>query len=112
MNLSTRHRRIVKLAGIILLVSLVLYVGSYLHLSAAGRYEPQAIGLNGVKWYAWAPRGFVTNYRWNRIGIAYLPLYVLDTKMWHPADKAHSGQYPINEVKQEDIWKVYKALGL
>lgn len=57
-----------------LALMLCLYVGSYLWLSTHGRYEPAAIGLNGVKWYHWAPSGFVTNFRWNQnVGAGVLP---------------------------------------
>lgn len=110
---STPRAQIFKAGGIVLLVLVVLYVGSYLGLSAAGRYEPASIGLNGVKSYGWAPHGFVTNYQWNRtLEIVYLPLFCLDISIWHTAERAQSGRYPINEVDRKDIWKVYKALGI
>ena len=110
--MKPRTKRIVKTLGIVVLVLLALYVGSYLALSANGRYEPAAIGLNGVKSYGWAPYGFVKNYRWNSALIrTYLPLYAIDCNFWHTCDKACSGRYPINEVDSKDIWKVYKACG-
>ena len=57
--------RIRRIFGITLLTLLLIYIGSYALLSSGGCYEPAAIGLNGVKWYGWAPRGFVDHYRWN-----------------------------------------------
>jgi hypothetical protein len=36
----------------------IAYVIAYAILSANGRYQPLAFGLNGVKGYAWAPWGF------------------------------------------------------
>jgi hypothetical protein len=95
-----------------LLALLVIYLSSYLCLSLGGRYEPAGIGLNGVKSYNWAPRGFVTDYRWNRAPEAfYLPLYAVDILFWHTIDAADSGHYPVNRVDRKDIWKVYKANG-
>jgi hypothetical protein len=98
------------LAG--LLVLLLLYTGSYVILSARGCYEPAGIGLGGVKWYAWAPHGFVEGYRWKRCPmLIYAPLLCLDRWLWHPPGNPPPGGYPVNEVKREDIWKVYKAHG-
>jgi hypothetical protein len=101
------------LLGTTILLLIVVYVGSYLSRSVRGRYEPGGIGLGGVKWYEWAPEGFVTDFRWNhRLMLVYYPLYVLDTRYWHTIDKADAGTYPVNEVPPEDIWKVYEAHGL
>lgn len=86
------------------------YILSYLVLSLQGRYEPSAIGLNGVKWYQWAPSGFVTDFRWNRsMSTGFLPLHFLDTKLWHTADSAYSKRYPVNEVSASEIGRVYRA---
>lgn len=97
--------------GIALGLILLFYVGSYALLSSHGRYEPAAFGLNGVKWYAWAPSGFVENFRWspNLIRV-YLPLYALDCRFWHTWDEAEDGVYPINEVADEDVEKIYGAV--
>lgn len=85
-----------------------VYVCSYLVLSLMGRYEPEAIGTNGVKWYAWAPKGFVHEFRWNMpMYFAYYPLYVLDRKLWHTRNR--TGRYPVNEVPVEEIYRVYEA---
>jgi hypothetical protein len=104
--------RIVMIPAIVVLTVLLLYVGSYIALSADGCYEPAAIGLGGVKSYQWAPRGFVDNYNWKRWPMTiYYPLYALDMRFWHTLEKSRSGEYPVDEVKREDIWKVYKAFG-
>src|SRR5438093_8777021 len=82
-----------------LTLGLFVYVGSYLWRSTRGRYEPAAIGLNGVKWYSWAPSGYVTDFRWNHtLMLVYCPLYFLDTRFWHTSDEAYGSRYPINQV--------------
>jgi hypothetical protein len=113
--MKPRTKKIVRLFGIAVLMLLLLYVGSYAALSVGGRYEPAGIGLNGVKFYAWAPRGFVKDYVWNHpLQCVYFPLYVLDIDFWHPIvpryEEEHS-KYPINKVKSEDIGKVFRANG-
>ena len=93
-----------------LALPLGFYMGSYLFLTTAGRFEPGTIGLNGVKSYRWAPKGFVSNFKWNReIERKYAPLYYLDQKFWHPSDAAYGSKYPVNEVRIEDIAEVYRA---
>ena len=104
--------RNVKVLSIVLLTLLLVYVGTYVAISVDGCYEPVAIGLNGVKAYGWAPHGFVTHYTWNRWPLFYLPLWSLDNRAWHTEAKVFSGRYPVDEVKREDIWKVYEAYGL
>jgi hypothetical protein len=97
--------------GFVLGFIVLLYLGSYALLSSRGRYEPTATGLNGVKWYAWAPSGFVENFRWSpNLMRVYLPLYVLDCRFWHASDQAEDGGYPINEVADEDVEKIYRAV--
>jgi hypothetical protein len=89
-------------------VLLLCYVCSYAALSAWGTYEPAAIGLNGVKWYRWAPAGFVKDYRLRRgFYYAYMPLYLADRWLWHEDDEVYSGKYPFHTPK--DISDVYKA---
>lgn len=113
MKLRVRTMISVKSCGILVMVLVALYVGSYIGLSASGRYEPAAIGSNGVKWYEWAPSGFVTDYKWNSsLCRFYGPLWCVDVHIWHTDAARRSGRYPINEVKREEIWKVYKAVGL
>ena len=86
----------------------LVYVGSYIYASANGRFEPGIIGLNGVKCYEWAPKGFVHEFRWNRkLWCFHAPLCVLDMHLWHTSPK--DGPYPINEVAPKDIGKVYRA---
>jgi len=96
--------------GIVLGLNMLLYVGSYALLSSCGRYEPACIGLNGVKWYEWAPSGFVENFRWSpNLLRVYLPLYWLDSRFWHSSDRAEDGVFPINEVSDEDVEKIWRA---
>ena len=107
MHRSTRNKLI--LWGI-LVFGIFSYVGSYMWRSERGRYEPASIGLNGVKSYGWAPKGFVTDFRWNHTLMrAYFPLYYLDNRFWHTPDDAYRGNYPINKVSVDDIGKVYRA---
>ena len=99
----------VTLAGIVL-----AYVGSYAARSARGRYEPAAIGTNGVKWYEWAPEGFVGDgWEWNETQIWwYYPLWQLDRRFWHqPLDGSlwREPRYPVDEIPAEEIGKVYRA---
>jgi hypothetical protein len=93
-------------------VLLAIYAGSYIALSAGGRYEPASIGLAGVRWYAWAPHGFVDAYRWKYWPLLiYAPLAYFDAWLWHPPGNPPPRNYPINQVEPQDIWKVYKANG-
>ena len=65
---------------------LLLYVGSYLILSAFGQYSSaRATSIFATIRVDWAPVGFVTRSgQWNYvIHAAYLPLYELDRMLWH-----------------------------
>ena len=107
-----KRKRLWRSVLLVLLVLLLVYAGSYIVLSAAGRYEPGAIGLGHVKTYNWAPLGFVVGYVWKGAPmIIYAPLYFLDTQLWHTNDKLGSGRYPVNWVEGKDVWKIYKAHG-
>ncbi|GAB4139126.1 MAG: hypothetical protein Kow0040_26990 [Thermogutta sp.] len=89
---------------------LAAYVADYLRRTVYGRYEPWTIGLNGVKTYAWAPRGFVSDFRWNADLVRfYLPLVILDQRLWHTWEAAESGKYPVNRVGRDEIGKVDAA---
>ncbi len=95
----------------LLCVLFALYAGSYLWLSFRGRYEPAVVGSAGVKWYAWAPEGFVTDFLPNgKLKNFFLPLYFLDTRLWHTSGDAWSGDYPVHYVSKEDIGIVYRAV--
>lgn len=102
-----------KLAIILLGLGGAAYGSDYLLRSLHGRFEPQSIGLSGVKSYAWAPRGFVHEYRWSRSHQQfYYGLWVADTRYWHSwrgGDDPHANGDPINKVSNEDLWKVYRA---
>jgi hypothetical protein len=92
-----------------LLGILLAYVGNYVARSLQGRYEPAVIGLGGVKWYDWAPKGFVTDLQWDAdLMRFYYPLWVLDDRLWHrPVSSSGRTSYPINEP--EHIGEVYRA---
>jgi len=75
-----------------------IYLVSYFVMSINGRYEPGVWGLNGPKWYVWAPAGFVHEFEWNGpVMLMYYPLYELDRRYWHRDDDSHSGKYPVND---------------
>lgn len=95
------NRRILKklLLASPLMLAAFLYVGNYMRLSMQGCYEPGTIGPSGVKWYVWAPKGFMTDFKWNkRLTRAYQPLLLLDSQLWHRSEDAYDGKYPIHEV--------------
>ena len=76
-----------KRAATVLSLSLGIYVLSYVVLSSFGAYAPAAVGLNGIKWYAWAPVGFYspTSSKWlhTPLRIIYAPLSMADDHFWH-----------------------------
>jgi hypothetical protein len=83
---------------ILLLVLIATYVGVYIGLSANGQYIPTVFGLNGVKWYDWAPRGFVKDGQWNgRVMVVFLPLWKLDRRSWHTPQTEPNDKYPFRE---------------
>jgi hypothetical protein len=87
-----RSRIFAVIAGLFL-----VYLVSYLYLSFHGKYEPYVIRMHDQNSYAWAPQGFVLDYKWNRFHLAfYLPLYCLDVQFWHTRAKAQSGLYPLD----------------
>jgi len=89
---------------------LAAYLGSYVILSANGRYEPECIGIDHVKWYAWTPLGFMKDYKKRRyLYLAYLPAYIVDFRYWHTCDDATSGRYPINKAAEHEIGKIHRA---
>ena len=76
---------------------LCLYVATYIQLSRNGCYEPTVWGLDHVKCYGWAPAGFMHDYQWNKIPmLTFMPLYCLDTCVWHREDDLESGRYPVH----------------
>ncbi len=104
-----RRRRIAAFIGVLI----AAYVVSYVVLSIRGRFEPVAIGLNGVKGYRWAPEGFYADMKWRlKPAYFYLPLYCMDTGFWHSPYAADADRYPITEVDPKDIWKYYEAWGV
>jgi hypothetical protein len=101
-------KRLFKALACVIFGVTLIYVGSYVWMSSQGRYEPAVIGIRGVKNYAWAPKGFVTNYQWSQARYRfYWPLWRLDHEFWHTPDRAYDGRYPIHEP--EHIGEVYQA---
>ncbi len=62
-----------------------IYLGSYLGLSLGGAYMPANYGLNGIKDWAWTPRGFADDSGRLRVGVVipFFPLYWIDSRYWH-----------------------------
>jgi len=109
--MTVKHCKLALLT--VILLTLMIYTGSYVNLSFKGCYEPKMIGLSGVKRYDWAPEGFVSEFKWDgKKMLLYYPLHSLDKAYFHSSDEAYSGRYPIHEVPQEEIMKVYQAWGL
>jgi hypothetical protein len=89
---------------------LIVYVGIYAILSQLGAYEPAAIGLNGVKWYAWGPRGCYDRSVKTRLGararrylmLTFAPLWWLDQECWHTERAQYQGTYPIHGLDYVD----------
>jgi hypothetical protein len=76
---------------IVLSVALfVIYVGSYVPLSARGQYGPEFPGslMEGYV-YAWEPKLLHEEHGWNQQLVAlYLPLILVDRTFWHRTDQA------------------------
>ena len=88
---------------------MLLYIGSYAVLSSQGQYVPRAWGLAWVKWYVWAPRGFVSGPMGtgqNRVlQILYLPLWGIDMQLLHKSDQLPDKKYPINTTMEQAFEK-------
>jgi hypothetical protein len=86
-----------------------VYTGSYAALSATGQYEPIGGCLHGLD-YAWAPHGFVHNYKWSRPAMLfYSPLWYLDANYWHPFTRGFFGGYPVHVVEDPDeVWQAWR----
>ena len=76
-----------KRAARVITLCFILYLLSYVALSPFGAYAPAVWGLNGVKWYAWAPPGFYdpATGEWihTPLRIFYAPLSIADDRFWH-----------------------------
>lgn len=72
--------------------TLSIYMGSYIRLSAHGKYGPEYPGslIEGPV-YGWQPEGLHSDkvwYEWNyKVEAFYLPLFLLDRATWHPTLK-------------------------
>ena len=108
-RLSRRLRRTLPYVAILALC----YVGSYVCLSACGRFQPAVIGAgangNSFKWYMWSPAGFHSGYRqrWILYEI-FLPLYLVDRSYWHREYDAYYGKYPVSRPSTPAEWAEWK----
>jgi hypothetical protein len=89
-----------------------VYVSSYLFLSIQGSYVPAAWGLGSVKFYGWSPKYFTCGpmqTEWRKpILYTFLPLYIVDVRLWHTYDRAIDGKYPINTVLDDELHKSHQ----
>ena len=102
-----------RITAIVISAAFVLYLGSYTVLSVKGQYVPFAWGIAWVKWYGWAPCGFVSGpegIKQRRVlQFLYCPLWLIDCRLIHTSDKALDGKYPINtkldtELQEWEKW--------
>ena len=91
-------QRVWKYTILVLSLSVCIYTCVYTCLSLNGRYEGAVFGAYHVKWYSWAPLGFVHDLRENQtLVLSFGPLYYLDLRFWHrDVQSDYSGPYPIN----------------
>lgn len=100
-------RRPLKISAPAILAAFSIYVWVYVILSLRGQYVPAAWGLGWVKWYNWAPRGFVSGpegIQQNRtIETLFLPLWSFDMRFIHTSAKAGCGRYPVNTTLDDQL---------
>lgn len=96
------------------LLVVALYFASYGILSSKGEYVPAAWGAGWVKWYKWAPAGFVSGEagtRYTKVNVAlnlfFYPLLMADRKLIHTRDEGRSGRYPANYVLDRALGESY-----
>ena len=97
--------------GIAVALLLFVYLSSYVIISKMGRYEPAMFGSNGVKRHMWAPRGFpdfssTKGMSWQWL---FVPLWLLDSRIWHTADNEYDPGYRRNQWDAEATppgWRV------
>jgi hypothetical protein len=83
------HRRVLRNSwSLCIVLTLLLYVGTYLSFTLQGRYMPIAYGAEGPKLgRRWAPKHFERNGVVNfKLMYFYAPLYLADVKCWHLDD--------------------------
>ena len=95
-----------------MIMALLAYIGSYMILSVQGQYVPKAWGLYWVKFYWWAPRGFVSGPAGIEARPAFyyffFPLWVFDIRLVHTYDKVNDGIHPINTTLNDALQKQTK----
>jgi len=81
-------------------------------MSSRGQYVPDTWGLGWVKWYVWAPRGFVAGEagieQRRALQTVFLPLWWVDTRFVHTSNKAYGEDYPVNRVFDEQLREQYE----
>ena len=100
-----RHVRAKAIRIFTVIGAISLYPLSYVALSLNGIYYPAVIGLNGVKWYDWAPLGSYSRstYEWRMpMLLFYFPLWYADKNYWHKSDLAYSGDYPRSKLFEQN----------
>jgi len=107
---GSRHSK-TAVYGIAVVLMLFVYVTSYILISTIGRYEPAAFGSNGVKWHMWAPRGFPDSLSTKHMSwqLLFVPLWLVDSRIWHTSDKAHDPGYRRNQwdsTATPPVWRV------
>lgn len=82
------------------------YFLTYILLTCFGSFAPAVWGLNGVKWYSWAPYGFVdAGLRRNgTLHLVFAPLYLADVNLWHTEGAMGSKRYPVRWAPGERAW--------
>ena len=84
-------------------IILILYVGSYVSLTAKGQYVPEMYSSWGINSYAWAPEGMVCKEtrKWSRgFNYFYYPLLHLDWKFWHTREKGFESDAAKKEIER------------
>ena len=98
-NTIQMKRPLFRLVALWSCVLITLYCCSYCLLSLQGTYGPAAFGSNGIKWYAWYPKGFAYNGWFGySMSVFYAPLLSLDRSVWHTKDKRGTGEYRSSDI--------------
>lgn len=89
------------------------YFESYVNLSLQGSYEPDVTGVNGVKIYSWAPKGFAHQFDWKVSRIFfYCGLWTFDNWNWHRSGPWYdlSRKYSVDIISKSDFDKYLAKL--
>ena len=97
-----------KRGATVISLCLGIYMLSYIAPSPFDAYAPASWGLNGVKWYAWAPPVFSdpATGQWihTPLRIIYAPLSFADDRFWHT-----HGHFPeVGDPKHPVVFSGFK----